>query len=85
MSKVKRILKNRILLTFLAVVLGWSSLTIMTAPPAYACPPCDVWYHYYTDATYTVECGYKIILSSGCGQAIREGCQTPYYIIENDC
>lgn len=85
MSKLKGVLKNRIVLTLLTVVLGWGSLTIALAPPAYACPPCNVYYYYYTDNTYTVECGYKIILSSGCGHAIKDGCETPYYIIENDC
>jgi len=85
MSKVKRILKNRVSLTLLAVALGWSSLTIVTAPPAYACPPCNIEYHYFTDATYTVECGIKVIRSSGCGTAYTSGCQTPYYQVEQVC
>ncbi|HYP29498.1 MAG TPA: hypothetical protein VE262_22495 [Blastocatellia bacterium] len=85
MSKLKRVLKNRILITIFAVTVGWGSLTVAMAPPAYACPPCDVEYHYFTDSTYTVECGIKIIFSSGCGQAYKSGCETPYYQIEHIC
>lgn len=85
MSKMKSILKNRVLLTILAVAVGWSSLTVLMAGPAYACPPCDVWYHYFTDASHSEECGYKVILAFSCGHAIQSGCQTPYYEIEQVC
>lgn len=85
MSKLKRILKNRILLTILAAVLGWSSLTFAMAPPAYGCPPCQIWYYYYTDGTYSQQCGWKVINDTFCGHSTGDGCRTDYYEIEYQC
>lgn len=85
MSKLKKMLKNRILLTLFAVVLGWGSLTVAMTPPAYACPPCQIWYFYYTDETHTEQCGWKVINDTFCGHSTSSGCVTPYYEIEQQC
>lgn len=37
---------------------------------------------YYTDDTYTVECGYYYYTCFGSPQ--RSGCQTAYYVYEDD-
>ena len=73
---MKNFLKNRVLLSFLAVVIGWGSLTVMLAPQANACPPNEVETTFYTDASMTVECGYRII-SCNC-HVYSEGCHTAY-------
>ncbi|MEN3332076.1 MAG: hypothetical protein V7641_1441 [Blastocatellia bacterium] len=85
MSKLKRMLKNRILLTLLAVILGWGSFTVAMTPPAYACPPCQIWYTYYTDETHTEQCGWKVINDTFCGHSTGDGCRTAYYEIEYYC
>ena len=85
MSKVRKILKHRTLMTLLAVVIGWSALTFASASPGYACPPCQIWYTYYTDASLTTQCGWKVINDTFCGHSTGEGCQTPYYEIEYYC
>jgi hypothetical protein len=77
MQKVKNVLKNRALLTLLAIVTVWGTFTFMLVPEAQACPANDVDITYYTDASKTVECGYKII-TCGC-QTASSGCRTPYY------
>jgi hypothetical protein len=81
MQQMKNLLKNRAVLTILAVVMAWSSLTFALAPKANACPPQQIEYTYYTDATYTVACGYKII-PCYCGETYSDGCRTAYYTID---
>jgi hypothetical protein len=76
MQQMKNFLKNRAVLTIMAVVMGWGSLTFALAPGANACPPNEVETTYYTDASKTVECGYRII-SCGC-HVYSEGCHTAY-------
>jgi hypothetical protein len=78
MQQMKNFLKNRTLLTVLAVVMVWGSLTFALAPKANACPTNEIDITYYTDGTYTVECGYKIIPCS-CGQTYSSGCRTAFY------
>jgi len=77
MLRMKNFLKNRTLLTILAIVMVWGSMTILLAPKANACPPNEVETTYYTDASKTVECGYRII-SCSC-QVYSEGCRTAFY------
>jgi hypothetical protein len=52
----------------LLVLLGVSSLMAM--------PDHETEFDYYTDATKTVECGYKFVTCHG---IIRSGCQTQWY------
>jgi hypothetical protein len=78
---MKSFLKNRALLSILAVVIGWGSLTVMLASPAHACPPNEVETTYYTDASKTVECGYRII-SCNC-HVYSEGCHTAYFTTDS--
>ncbi|HKQ09466.1 MAG TPA: hypothetical protein VJ464_30370 [Blastocatellia bacterium] len=83
---MKNFLKNRALLTVLAVVMVWGSLTFALAPKAHGCPPQEIDYTYYTDNTYTTACGYKIIPCSCGSGAHTGGCQTAYYTIDYyDC
>ncbi len=76
MRKMKNFLRNRAVLTLLALMLVWGSFTVMT-PRVHACSPNDVETIYYTDATYTVECGYRFLFCN-CGGAYSSGCVTPY-------
>jgi hypothetical protein len=74
-NSLQRILSFR--LVFAALVLAVS--LIVTAPESFACPPTDIEYDYYTDATKTVQCGWKYITCS-CS-VTSSGCQTSYYDI----
>jgi hypothetical protein len=46
---------------------------------ATACPSSTIEYTYYTDASMTTECGWRII-TCYCGGG-SGGCRTPYYTI----
>lgn len=81
MQQVKNFLKNRAVLTILAIVMVWGSLTFALAPRANACPPNEVDTTYYTDASKTVECGYRII-SCSC-HVYSEGCHTAYFTTDS--
>ncbi len=76
MCTIKTFLRNRAVLTLLALMLVWGSFTVMT-PKVHACSPNDAEIIYYTDASKTVECGYKYIFCY-CGGTYSEGCVTPY-------
>ena len=82
MRKVLNGLKNRVLLTLLAVVMVWGSFTFMLVPEAHACGPNTVEIRYYTDYTYTVECGYRYIFCN-CGGSVSSGCVTSYKSTES--
>jgi hypothetical protein len=78
MSKqVKRVLKNRVLVTLLAVTTVWFSLTALVVPHANACPHFIRTCIYYTDATYTVQCGSRTWPCCG-GIVYQDGCTTPF-------
>ena len=79
MSKqIKRALKNRALVTLLAVTAVWFSLTALLVPNAMACPNFIRTCIYYTDDTYTVQCGYRIWPCCG-GIVYQEGCTNSIY------
>lgn len=63
--------RTRILVLFALLLVGTTSLM--------AAPDHDIEYTYYTDSTYTVECGWKIIACYG--GVYGEGCRTPWYTI----
>jgi hypothetical protein len=71
---VPRILKNKIFAVALALVLTGFALALPA--PTNACPSNEVETIYYTDATKTVECGYKLIYCCG---VYKQGCVTPYF------
>jgi hypothetical protein len=77
MQKVRNVLKYRALLTLLAIVMVWGSLTFMLVPDANACSPTTTEITYYTNASLTVECGYKII-ACHCGGTFSSGCVTAF-------
>jgi hypothetical protein len=84
-AHVKRLLGSRLSLA-LAIVITMLVLGLVTVQPrkAGACPSQQIEYTYYTDATYTTACGWKIITCS-CG-VYRDGCSTAYYTIDySDC
>lgn len=76
---MKSILRNRAILTILALVLVWGAFTFMLTPTTHACPLNDVEHEYYTDGSFTVQCGYRIIYCN-CGGSYSWGCRTPYFI-----
>lgn len=85
MRQIESFLKNRAVLTVIAVGLVWGSLTFAFAPRANACPPQLTEITYYTDGTYTEPCGHKTI-QCYCGETYRDGCQTVYFTVEYyDC
>ena len=80
MRKVSNVLKNRALLTLLAIVMVWGSFTFMLVPKAQACPGVETDFQYYTDDTYATPCGYKII-ACDC-HIYGSGCVTRYYTVD---
>ena len=85
MRQIESFLKNRVVLTVVAVVLVWGSLTFAFAPKANACPPQQTEITYYTDGSYSVECGHHII-PCYCGETYSDGCHTAYFTVEYyDC
>lgn len=85
MSRVRNYLKNRILLTIFAVVMGFGALTFAMSPNSYACPSQEIEITYFTDATKTVECGGRIIPCS-CANTASWGCSTRYRTVSyNPC
>jgi hypothetical protein len=80
-THVKRLLDSRF---FLAISLVFTmimlSLALVPPPKTGACPSNQIEYTYYTDASMTVECGWKII-TCYCGGG-SGGCRTPYYTID---
>lgn len=81
MRKITSAVKNRALLTLLAIVMVWGAFTFMLVPEAKACPAYDIEFTYYTDASLTVECGAKYMVCS-CGPVYTYGCVTPYMVRE---
>ena len=89
-THVKRVISNRFLLA-ISLVLTMIAFSLALAQPpkagaatkaaaASACPSSTIEYTYYTDASMTTACGWKII-TCYCGGG-RGGCQTPYYTID---
>jgi hypothetical protein len=82
------VLKHRILVTCFATVMLFLSMTAMsvphssaihgaTAPPAAVAPVGPrLWVYYFTDATHSTECGYKIVYCNG--QVYQTGCVTQF-------
>jgi hypothetical protein len=66
----------RVLVLFALLLVGVTSMM--------ALPDHEIEYTYYTDATKTVECGWRIISCSG---VYSSGCRTAFYTIDQgmDC
>lgn len=80
-AQVQRLLRSRLSLAIsIVVMLVVFSLALVQPPKSGACPSQQIEYTYYTDASMTVECGWKIITCS-CG-SYRGGCSTAYYTID---
>jgi predicted membrane protein len=89
-THVKRLHKlsgHRFLLA-LSLVMAMLAFSLMTAQPlkagaatkARACPSQTIEQTYYTDASMTTACGWRIITCS-CG-SYSSGCRTAYYTTE---
>lgn len=90
-THVKKVLGRRFLLA-LSLVLTMIAFSLVLAQPpqadaspkagatASACPSSTIEYTYYTDASMTTECGWRII-TCYCGGG-SGGCRTPYYTID---
>lgn len=80
-THVTRLLKHRFLLSISLVLMMLAlSLATVQPPKAGACPSSTIEYTYYTDASMTTECGWRII-TCYCGGG-SGGCRTPYYTID---
>lgn len=72
---IPSVLRNRVFAV--AVVLVLTALALATPAPTNACPSNEVETFYYTDASKTVQCGYRLVYCCG---IYSEGCVTSYYI-----
>ena len=84
LKRVKSSLRNKVLVPFFAVVFVLLMAISGVVPNSSARWRQEHDIFYYTDATYTVQCGYKIY---PCYGGIRQsGCVTEFYIDEwYDC
>jgi hypothetical protein len=71
---VQKVLKNRVFAVALALIL--TGFALATPVPINACPTQEIETIYYTDASKTVECGYKIIYCCG---VYQQGCVTSFF------
>jgi hypothetical protein len=71
---VPNVLRNRIFAV--AIVLVLTGFALAMPVPTNACPSQEVETYYYTDATKTVQCGYRLVYCCG---TYREGCVTSFY------
>ena len=58
------------------------AMLILGAVSLVAAPDHAFYYTYYTDDTYTVECGYYYYTCFG--SPVHSGCRTAYYVYEDD-
>ena len=82
-ESIRSILRHR-----LVKLIGASAVVglALGANPAvvHACPSSTVEIYYYTDATYSTQCGYKII-TCYCS-SYHEGCVTSFTeVVNSDC
>jgi len=70
----KRVLRSRVLAVAFALTL--TGFALANPATTYACPSQESETDYYTDATKSVECGYKIVYCCGIQ---RSGCVTSYF------
>lgn len=75
-----RILRNRILVTCFATAMVFFSMTALSVPTSKTLANSVITEtYYYTDNTYTVQCGYRYV---GChGQQAGGGCITVWKIV----
>jgi hypothetical protein len=76
-NQVKSLLRNRVLVAVLAVLALALLLTSRATPNTNARLRQEHDIFYYTDATYTVQCGYYIFPCYG--SVHQSGCVTQYY------
>ncbi|HEY0099604.1 MAG TPA: hypothetical protein VGB76_11700 [Pyrinomonadaceae bacterium] len=90
-THIKRVLSQRFLLAISLVLTMIAFSLVLAQPPkadaspkagaaTTACPSSTIEYTYYTDASMTVECGWRII-TCYCGGG-SGGCRTAYYTID---
>jgi hypothetical protein len=94
-TRVKRVLSNRFLLAISLVLTMIAFSLVLAQPPkagastkaaatTSACPSQTIEYTYYTDASMTTACGWKII-TCYCGGG-SGGCRTSFFTIDySDC
>lgn len=83
LKSIRSILHNRLVkLLGAAAIVG---VAFLAKPPvAHGCPSSTVEIYYFTDASHSVQCGYKII-TCYCG-GFHEGCVTSFTEVYNsDC
>jgi hypothetical protein len=73
-SLVQKALGNRVFAVALALIL--IGFALATPAPTNACPSQEVETYYYTDASKTVQCGYRLVYCCG---IYSEGCVTSFY------
>jgi hypothetical protein len=73
-------LRGILFLRLLIAMFLLAGALMLPARDSFACPPTDIEYTYYTDASKTVVCGWKYI-TCYCS-VTSDGCQTPYYDIQ---
>lgn len=75
-----KILRNRVLVTCFAIAVVFFSMTALLVPASKTLANSVITEtYYYTDNTYTAQCGYKYV---GCrGQVAQTGCVTVWKIV----
>lgn len=77
--RVKKVLKHRVFVTCFGTAVVFLSLTAMSVPTSSALPPASSETEYYTNSSFTEQCGYRYIFCNG--QQVRSGCVTSFKIV----
>ena len=76
LKRARRILKHRVLVTCFATAMVFFSMTVLLVPTSSALPPSSSETEYYTDGTFSTQCGFRYIFCNG--QQMRGGCVTTF-------
>ena len=81
-KRIGRVLKHRVFVTCFATAMVFFSMTAMSVPTSSALPGASSETDYFTDGTFTNQCGIKIITCHG--QMFRSGCITNFKIVTTE-
>lgn len=82
LNRVGRVLKHHVFVTCSVTAMVFFLMTAMLVPTSSALPGASSETDYFTDSTFTNQCGIKIINCHG--QVFRSGCVTNFKIITTE-
>lgn len=78
-KRVGRVLKHRVFVICFATAMVFFLMTAMLVPTSSALPSAATFTDYYTDNTFSTQCGTRVVTCHG--QMFRSGCITNFKIV----